>query len=141
MNELQNSSSNKVRLRQLIHTKEREKYIQVTMLLASLILIPFTLLFSLYLMGLTHAIGTIYWKFAYRDIYKIQGRRIIEPINILVTILLLISVVLACFVRFDIMGPVTMGILIIGPILGISYYVITLKEISFYRKMEQHERA
>lgn len=128
-------------VQRIIAIKNRDKAVQLIVCVLSLVLVPFTMAFSLYLMGLTHAIGTFYWKFAFRGIHRISGRYIIEVINIMVILLLLAAGFTSYYWGTDLFWMASVAMLAIGPVLGVAYYIVTIKEIRFYKNLLVNERA
>lgn len=127
-------------IEKLIRQKTADKYIQVVTACIALALAPFTWLMSLFLLGIVHALSTICWAFV-PGAPRLRGRKILEPVNIVVVILFAGCMIIGRYASGDQLAVIAIGgLLCIGPVLGISYFILTLKEISYYRKLLHADR-
>lgn len=128
-------------IREMIRMKKQDQRLQIIMFILSVVLIPFTFLFSMFLMGLTHAGSTLHWCSINRHLPRTQGRTIIERINIIVLALFLLTSLSTVILGQDAFISAVLGISIVGPFLGISYFLVTVNEIRFYKQLLQYEKA
>lgn len=126
---------------EMIKMKKQDKQLQITMFILSVVLIPFTLFFSIFLMGLTHAGSTFHWLSTNRHLPRTQGRTIIERLNIITLVLLALTALSSVSIGDVAFAYAIVGISCVGPVLGLSYFLVTVYEIRFYEHLLQYERA
>ena len=91
---------------------------------------------ALYIMGAAQFISAIFWRF-HRDIPAPRYRRRISNVFVivgLITILSTVSIPLAEDELDGAFGIVSIFLLYVGPFLGIWYFVVTIREIFWYRQ-------
>ena len=126
----------KSELEKLIDLKVSDRKIQIIIGIATIVLAPFTVCASFFLLAITHAISTIYWMLK-DNAPRTNGRKIIEPINLAVILLFIEGEIIAntLFQSGDGAVYLIMMLLCIGPILGISYFFVTLDEIKLLKQI------
>ncbi len=124
-------------LETVIRFKKTDRIIQI---IGGIIVIgcaPFTWLMSFFLLGFIHALGTFFWLFAAPKAGVLPARKVIQWINILVMALW----GGALLINSGYLEQTIVVMIFLGPVLGISYFVITLREINYYQSLRKHESA
>jgi len=88
-------------------------------------------LFGLYVMGIGHILSSLVWVFILSgDTPKLASGNIIRTLCLSVAAILFLTLLIddSAFLSLS------CYMVIIGPILGLSYFIITIKEIAFYAK-------
>lgn len=88
-------------------------------------------IFGLYIMASGQILSCIIWTFALSGgMFRLHAGNIIRVIFIITALIL--AIILGLNKEVFMMASIMM--LLIGPVLGISYFVITIKEYHFYSK-------
>lgn len=123
-------------LKKILKQKQNDRRFQVAGAILAIGLAVFTFLMSLFLLGIVHAVSTIYWALR-KDAPRTMGRRVIEIVNI-VTLILFLGGLLADFAtgyRGDATGLLFICLLCIGPVLGYAYFAVTNAEIKYLHQL------
>ena len=118
----------------VIDQKLSDKEIQITMFVITLVLLPFTMLLSLFLMGLTHAYSTFYWLKRKDEFIQLKGRKVITKINRIIVIGFISSFLLLIMNLQDELYGICGVMFHVGLIAGPAYFILTIKELKFYKK-------
>lgn len=125
------------KIEQVIEFKQIDKVIQIIGAVITVGLAPFTFFMSFFILGFIHLTSTIIWAFVVPKAGVISGRKIIQWINIIVFIVWSSS----WFINPQSFEQLVMVMIFAGPVLGVSYFIVTLQEIRFYKKLQQNEQA
>jgi hypothetical protein len=84
--------------------------------------------FGLYILALAQCLSCIIWSLYFTgDTPRYKGGTTIRKIFLIVLALLLL-----CLFNLEFFAGISLFMFVLGPILGIAYFVITLNEITFY---------
>jgi len=121
-------------LETIIRVKNADYLLQVLAGCIAVGLCPFTFCMSFFILGIVHALSTLFWMIAEPEAGFLPSRRIIQWVNVTVLILWISTL----FLRnntVDFTGNFTFAMVFAGPILGISYFIITGREIRYYKSL------
>jgi hypothetical protein len=110
--------------------KKVDAIFQIIAFLAMIVVVTQTGLgpFGLYTLAVAQCISCIIWSLYFTgDTPRYKGGATIRKIFLIVLALLLL-----CIFNLEFFRGISLFMLVLGPILGIAYFVITLNEITFY---------
>lgn len=116
----------------LVRCKYADAFVQAAATIIAAITAKQTWFFSLYLPGIVQVVSTLLWLTQGRNAgYRLlKGRQILTPVMIVGMLVLLCLLLLL----HDGFLQVSIGMLFIGPVIGISYFILTLREAVVYKR-------
>lgn len=89
-------------------------------------------IFGLYIMGLAQALSSVVWLIADK-VYSVQQRPYGKVLRVSIIVIICLSVLLLLINSIAFLW-LSCFLLLGGPVLGISYFVTTIKEQEFYAR-------
>jgi hypothetical protein len=83
-------------------------------------------------MALEQCLSTLYWMYFLRNREKMFGGSVIR--NMFLTVMIIL-VLVAC-IKPEFMLGLLIAMIVVGPILGLSYFGVTVSELNFYKRLQ-----
>jgi flagellar biosynthesis protein FlhB len=119
----------------LAKRKQNDARQQIATLIAVVILffVPGISVWAFYLLAISQCISCCYWYIFFKrnNIQQYKSARNIRKIFFIV-----LAIHVLCIVILPLLFFLLIAMVFVGPILGTSYLLITMKEIAFYKGLE-----